>query len=47
MCARGCDPVRDCPTMTAELDRLVAGITVDQLAAEHAQDPAQPAPPGQ
>jgi hypothetical protein len=28
--------------MTAELDRLAAGMTVDQLA-EHARTPGQPA----
>ena len=32
-------PVRECPTMTGALDRLVDGATVDQLAAEHADDP--------
>lgn len=29
-------PARECPTMTSALDRLVSGMTVDQLAAEHA-----------
>lgn len=28
-------PARECPTMIAALDRLVEGMTVDQLAAEH------------
>lgn len=28
-------PARECPTMTGALDRLVNGMTVDQLAAEH------------
>lgn len=28
-------PARDCATMISTLDRLVAGTTVDQLAAEH------------
>jgi DNA-binding transcriptional MerR regulator len=28
-------PARECPTMTGALDRLVKGMTVDQLAAEH------------
>ncbi len=32
-------PARECPTMTGALDRLVEGMTVDQLAAEHADDP--------
>ncbi len=32
-------PARDCPTMTAALDRLVAGMTVDQLRARHARVP--------
>jgi DNA-binding transcriptional MerR regulator len=32
-------PARECPTMTGALDRLVDGMTVDQLAAEHADDP--------
>jgi hypothetical protein len=29
--------------MTAELDRLAAGMTAGQLAAEHARTPGQPA----
>jgi len=29
-------PARECPTMKAALDQLVAGMTVDQLRAEHA-----------
>jgi DNA-binding transcriptional MerR regulator len=28
-------PARQCPTMTAALDSLVNGTTIDQLAAEH------------
>ena len=32
-------PARECPTMTGALDRLVDGMTVDQLAAEHSDDP--------
>jgi DNA-binding transcriptional MerR regulator len=32
-------PARECPTMTGALDRLVDGMTVNQLAAEHADDP--------
>ena len=28
-------PARQCPTMTAALDSLVNGTTLDQLAAEH------------
>jgi DNA-binding transcriptional MerR regulator len=32
-------PARECPTMTGALDRLVEGMTVDQLAAEHADGP--------
>jgi DNA-binding transcriptional MerR regulator len=32
-------PARECPTMTGALDRLVDGVAVDQLAAEHADDP--------
>ncbi|MGH3694214.1 MAG: hypothetical protein ACRDRX_09585 [Pseudonocardiaceae bacterium] len=28
-------PARECATMIATLDRLVAGVTVDQLVAEH------------
>ncbi|KUI03166.1 MerR family transcriptional regulator [Mycolicibacterium acapulense] len=34
-------PARQCPTMTGALDRLVAGASVEQLAAEHA-DPDRP-----
>lgn len=33
-------PARECPTMTGALDRLVDGMTVAQLADEHADDPA-------
>ncbi|KUI42934.1 MerR family transcriptional regulator [Mycobacterium sp. GA-1199] len=29
-------PARECPTMTNALDRLVDGVSVEQLAAEHA-----------
>jgi DNA-binding transcriptional MerR regulator len=29
-------PIRQCPTMTAALDSLVNGTTIDQLAADHA-----------
>jgi DNA-binding transcriptional MerR regulator len=32
-------PARECPTMTGALDRMVDGMSVDQLAAEHAEDP--------
>lgn len=40
-------PARDCPTMMAALDSLVAGTTVDELAAQHAGSPMVPAaPPG-
>jgi DNA-binding transcriptional MerR regulator len=28
-------PARQCPTMTAALDSLINGTTIDQLAAEH------------
>jgi DNA-binding transcriptional MerR regulator len=35
-------PARECPTMTGALDRLVDGMTVDQLAAEQV-DPSPPA----
>jgi DNA-binding transcriptional MerR regulator len=40
--ALGCTtdhPVRECRTMTGALDRLVDGMTVDQLGAEYADDP--------
>ncbi len=40
-------PVRECPTMTAALDQLVAGMTVDQLRAEHAAVPGEPTAAGQ
>ena len=36
--ALGCPtdhPARECPTMTGALDRLVDGMTVEELAAEH------------
>jgi DNA-binding transcriptional MerR regulator len=41
-------PARDCPTMTAALDQLVAGMTVDQLRADHAApgNPSRPADNG-
>jgi DNA-binding transcriptional MerR regulator len=32
-------PARECATMVAALDRLVAGTPVDRLAAEHQQRP--------
>jgi DNA-binding transcriptional MerR regulator len=32
-------PARECATMTGALDRLVDGMTVDQLAAEHTDGP--------
>ena len=35
-------PARECGTMTGALDRLVDGITVDQLASEHADDDPRP-----
>jgi DNA-binding transcriptional MerR regulator len=37
-------PARECPTMIQTLDRLVAGLTFDQLGAEHTDRPASPAP---
>jgi DNA-binding transcriptional MerR regulator len=37
-------PARECPTMIATLDRLVEGMTFDQLAAKHTDRPASPAP---
>jgi len=43
--ALGCPtehPARECGTMTGALDRLVGGMTVDQLGAEHADDPWPP-----
>ncbi|MFI5508365.1 MerR family transcriptional regulator [Mycobacterium sp. NPDC051804] len=33
-------PARECPTMMGALDRLVDGMSVAQLADEHADDPA-------
>jgi DNA-binding transcriptional MerR regulator len=45
--ALGCPadhPARECPTMIQTLDRLVAGVTFDQLAAEHSDRQASPAP---
>ena len=35
-------PARECPTMTGALDRLVDGMSVAQLADEHADDPRPP-----
>jgi DNA-binding transcriptional MerR regulator len=35
-------PARECSRMTGALDRLVDGMTVDQLGAEHADDPLPP-----
>jgi DNA-binding transcriptional MerR regulator len=35
-------PARECATMIAALDRLVAGTTVDQLAAEYTDHPRLP-----
>jgi DNA-binding transcriptional MerR regulator len=37
-------PARECPTMTGALDRLVDGMSLDQLAAEHADEPWPPRP---
>jgi DNA-binding transcriptional MerR regulator len=37
-------PARECGTMTGALDRLVDGMSVDQLAAEHADGPRPPRP---
>jgi DNA-binding transcriptional MerR regulator len=37
-------PARECGTMTGALDRLVEGMSVDQLAAEHADGPWPPGP---
>jgi DNA-binding transcriptional MerR regulator len=36
-------PARECTTMIATLDRLVAGTSIDRLAAEHEQRPISPA----
>jgi len=30
-------PVRECPTMTGALDRVIAGMSVDQLAVEQSE----------
>ncbi|MGE2717803.1 MerR family transcriptional regulator [Mycolicibacterium litorale] len=30
-------PARECPTMTGALDRLVEGMSIEELAAEHAR----------
>jgi DNA-binding transcriptional MerR regulator len=35
-------PARECPTMTGALDRLVDGMSVAQLADEHADEPGSP-----
>ena len=35
-------PARECPTMTGALDRLVDGMTLAQLADEHAADAGPP-----
>jgi DNA-binding transcriptional MerR regulator len=37
-------PVRQCPNMIETLDRLVAGMTFEQLAAEHTDHPSSPPP---
>ena len=37
-------PARECPTMMGALDRLVDGVSVDQLAAEHANVKGPPRP---
>ena len=45
--ALGCPtehPARECPTMTGALDRLVNGLTVDQLGAEHVPRATSSAP---
>jgi DNA-binding transcriptional MerR regulator len=36
-------PARECTIMIATLDRLVAGTSIDRLAAEHEQRPISPA----
>jgi DNA-binding transcriptional MerR regulator len=36
-------PARECVTMIATLDRLVAGTPIDRIAAEHLPGPASPA----
>jgi DNA-binding transcriptional MerR regulator len=36
-------PARECATMIATLDRLVAGTPIDRLGAEHQQRPTLPA----
>ncbi|MCT7660018.1 MerR family transcriptional regulator [Mycobacterium deserti] len=33
-------PARECATMMGALDRLVEGMSVDQLAGEHAEEPS-------
>jgi DNA-binding transcriptional MerR regulator len=42
-------PARECPNMLETLDRLVAGMTFEQLGAEHTDRPptAVPRPPAQ
>ncbi|MEV5834135.1 MerR family transcriptional regulator [Nocardia sp. NPDC052112] len=37
-------PARECPTMTGSLDRLVEGMTYEQLAIEHRERAASEAP---
>jgi DNA-binding transcriptional MerR regulator len=37
-------PARECPDMIQTLDRLVAGMTFEQLAAEHTDRPPKPPP---
>jgi DNA-binding transcriptional MerR regulator len=37
-------PARECPTMTGALDRLINGMTVEQLAAEHGPTATSSAP---
>ena len=36
-------PARECATMIATLDRLVAGTPIDRIAAEHLPPPTSPA----
>lgn len=38
-------PARECGTMTGALDRLIDGLTVEQLAAEHAPAPTATSSP--
>ena len=37
-------PVRQCPDMIQTLDRLLAGLTFEQLATEHTGRPESPPP---